>query len=59
MAKFNKQKFIDEKIKQYAPSIVGLASGTDDPIKLAKDLTDVFKNTLETKLYNFLITSKC
>ena len=52
MAKFDKQKYIDEKIKQYAPSIVGLASGTDDPIKLTKDLTDLFRNTLETIIDN-------
>ena len=44
MAKFDKQKYIDEKIKQYAPSIVGLASGTDDPIKLAKDFVNPHKN---------------
>ncbi|CZE48167.1 hypothetical protein [Campylobacter geochelonis] len=53
MSNFSRSNYIKDKVQKYSANIAGIVKNYNDPVGLAKELTDLFKNAI--KIENRLI----
>ncbi|QKF71484.1 hypothetical protein [Campylobacter geochelonis] len=47
MPNFSRSNYIKDKVQKYSANIAGIVNNYNDPVGLAKELTDLFKNAIE------------
>ncbi|CZE48988.1 hypothetical protein [Campylobacter geochelonis] len=47
MSNFSRSNYIKDKVQKYSANIAGIVNNYNDPVGLAKELTDLFKNAIE------------
>ncbi|QKF71150.1 calcium-binding protein [Campylobacter geochelonis] len=47
MSNFSRLDYIKDKVQKYSANIAGIVNNYNDPVGLAKELTDLFKNAIE------------
>ncbi|CZE48397.1 hypothetical protein [Campylobacter geochelonis] len=55
MSNFSRSNYIKDKVQKYSANIAGIVKNYNDPVGLAKELTDLFKNAISIFIINLQI----